>query len=1030
MRLVLFIALFLAVPRSAVAADVAAADPAAAVAVLQRACYECHGPEKQKGGLRLDSREAAIKGGESGPAVVAGTPGKSELLSRLALPADQDGAMPPRGERLTAAQVQTLKEWIQQGAAWPAQASRHWAYVKPLRPALPKAANTDHPRPNAIDAFIVARLQKEGWTPSPQASRETLIRRLSLDLTGLPPTPAEIDAFLADSTEAAYERAVDRLLASPQFGVKWARSWLDAARYADSHGYQRDDLRDIWAYRDWVVDALNADMPFDQFTVEQLAGDLLPNATQSQRIATGFNRNAPTNVEAGTDPEETRVNQVMDRVNTLGTIWLGSTIECAQCHDHKYDPFSQKDYYQLFAFFNSTTKEAERSNPKVPGSIRFLGPEMSLTDAGNSKAQEKLQQEVAAANQQLAARSKLFETPDAAWEAATLKTASEGPSEHVLEITDFDSIGGATHEVLKDGSVLVSGDPPDKDTYTIVARTRLTGIRGFKLEALTDPSLPGKGPGRGDANRPNFVLNTFAVTATKPGGKPEAVTFKSARADFSQAKFSPEGAIDDDPKSAWAINPKFHEPHWAVFESAAPVGFDGGTELTFTLVQNFGGGRTIGRVRLSALTGSGQGTSIPAAVAEALAVVPAKRSGPQKKAIADYRLAQDAEYVRLQNDIRSKEAELAKAPSVKTLVMQEMPATRPSMLFSRGDFRSPGASVAPGTPGLLPPMPADAERNRVGLARWLVSRDNPLTARVTVNRLWAELFGQGIVATPEDFGIKGDPPSHPELLDWLAVEFMEPTAVAGGAKPWSIKHIVRTMVLSNTYRQSSRLTPELLSKDPTNRLLARGPRFRLDAEAIRDNALAIGGLLSPKLGGPPVRPPQPDGLWTKVGGAKYDYVVSPGEDKYRRGLYVVWKRSAPYPSFVAFDAPERFACRVKRPRTNTPLQALTLLNDPVYVEAAMAFARRLVAETPSASVDARITHAFRLALGRTPDAGELGLLRTLFDAESDAMTAAPAVAKQFVGKAEIPAGMSAGQFAAWYAVSAAILNLDETITKG
>jgi hypothetical protein len=652
---------------------------------------------------------------------------------------------------------------------------------------------------------------------------------------------------------------------------------------------------------------------------------------------------------------------------------------------------------------------------------------MELGDSATDTSRARLQSEIAGLAKKLAARAEALRSPDAAWEAATRKAAADAPREHVLEVTDFDSSGGATHEVLKDGSVLLSGDPPDKDAYKVTARTTLTGIRGFKLEALTDPSLPGKGPGRGDATRPNFVLNTFAVTAAKPGGKPEAVKLTDAKADFSQGNYPVAGAIDADPKTAWAINPQFGKPHWAVFGTDAPLGFDGGTVLTFTLEQNYGGGRTIGRLRLSAITG-GTGTAIPSEVADALAAAPEKRSAAQQKTVLDYRLSQDPEYAQLQAVQRKLEADLAKVPVAKTLVMQELASPRPTTVFKRGEFRSPGDGVEPGVPGVLPPLDPKAPHNRLGLARWLVSRDNPLTARVTVNRLWAELFGKGLVTTPEDFGVKGEPPTHPELLDWLAVEFMAPVAHAPGSpKPWSVKHLLRMIVLSSTYRQSSRLTPELKAKDPENRLLARGARFRLDAEAIRDNALSIAGLLSTKLGGPPVRPPQPEGVWVKVGGERYDYVVSAGEDKYRRGLFVVWKRAAPYPSFVAFDAPGRVACRVSRPRTNTPLQALTLLNDPVYVEAALAFAKRVVTEKPDATAEDRIEHAFRLAVSRTPTAREVAILKALFDAERAAID--PADAKR-LAKDFAPAKFPPAEFAACYAVCAAILNLDETITKG
>ena len=753
--------------------------------VLKAHCFDCHGPDRQRGGLRLDSRPAAVAGGDTGPSLVPGKPAESELLRRVGLPGDDPEAMPPRGDRVPAAAVASLTRWIEAGAAWPADAAAatHWAYRPPQRPPLPDVADPAWPR-TAVDRFVLARLDREHLSPSPEADRAVLLRRVTLDLTGLPPTPAEVAAFAADRSPNAYAKQVDRLLASPQFGVRWARPWLDYARYADSHGFQRDDLRGLWPYRDWVVDALNADVPFDRFTVEQLAGDLLPGATLDQKIATGFNRSAPTNVEAGSDPEETRVNQVIDRVNTVGTVWLGSTIECAQCHDHKYDPFTQADYYRLFAFFNNTAIEADRANPKVPGSIAFLGPTIPLPDPGGAKERAELASRVAEAKKRLNAA--------------------------------------------------------DSKADKAAARKSLTAAEKL-LTAAAPPT---------------------------------------------------------------------------------------------------------------------------------------------------------------------------------TLVMRESADHRPTRLFVRGDFRTPGHPVSPGTPAVLHPFATPAEPTRLDLARWLVSPDNPLVARVAVNRFWAELFGHGLVTTPEDFGLKGDRPTHPELLDWLAVEFVD--------NGWSVKKLLRTIVLSATYRQSSRVTPGLLAVDDQNLLYARGPRYRMDAEMIRDNALSIAGLLSPKLGGPPVRPPQPAGLWTKVGGEKYDYRVSPGAEKYRRGLYVVWKRSAPYPSFVTFDANNRMACRVRRPRTNTPLQALTLLNDPVYAEAALAFAARVLADRPEASTAGRIDYAFRCAVARRPTETETTILTALV---ADQL-ADPSGAESLVGKFPLPEGATAAEFAAWYAVAVAILNLDETITKG
>jgi len=733
---------------------------------LQRACFECHGPDHQKGELRLDV-SMAVKH----KAIVAGKPQESDLIRRVSLLQEDKEAMPRRGERLSAGEVENLKAWIAAGAVWPdqLQAAKHWSYVKPVRPALPAVKDQTWGK-LAIDRFILAKLQKEGLLPAPEASPAALIRRLSLDLTGLPPSAEEVIAFEKTTSEKAYGALVDRLLRSQEFGVRWARPWLDLARYADSHGFQRDDLRSIWGYRDWVVNALNADLPFDQFTIEQVAGDLLPNATPQQVIATGFHRCTPTNVEAGTEPEESRINQVIDRVNTTGAVWLGTTLECAQCHNHKYDPFSQRDYYGLLAYFNNTEKEAERTNPKVPGSIQFKGVLFALSTAKNEALVAKLQ-----------------------------------PQLQVMQ---------------------------------------------SKLE-----------------------------------------------------------------------NP----------EDLAP--------------------REVAKLRKQA-----------AAIEKQLAA--------------------------------------AKAPTSE--VMRELPEPRMTAIFKRGVYTDPGDAVTAGSPAIIDAKAAGT--NRLALARWLVSKDNPLTARVTVNRWWAEIFGQGLVTTVEDFGIKGAPPTHPELLDWLAVEFME--------HGWSTKHILKQIVMSATYRQASEgrraksEVPEPYALSPL--LYAQGPRFRMDAEMIRDNALSIAGLINLKQGGEPIRPPQPDGLWQKVGGQQYKYEVSLGAEQHRRGLYVVLKRGSPYPSFTTFDAGPRMACVVKRSRSNTPLQALTLLNDPVYVAAAKAFAERIQNEAAAKPLADQIAHAFRIALSRAPSRHEAAVLQQLWEAQ---MTE------------------SKNETAAWYAVATALLNLDETITK-
>ncbi len=943
--------------------------------VLQRACFECHGAEKQKGKLRLDSREAAFRGGDGGPAIVAGKPDESEILRRVALPKTDGDVMPNRGGLLSKNEIGHLRQWIGDGAPWAGdlKPAKHWAYVAPVRPPVPGGGN-------AIDAFVRERLKKDGLAPSPAAEPRTLARRMYLDIIGLPPTPEQADDFAKSAgtdLQPAVESLADRLLSSPQYGEKWARPWLDAARYADSHGFQRDDLREIWPYRDWIIRALNDDMPFDRFTIEQLAGDLLPDTTEQQRIATGFNRCAPCNVEAGTDPEENRVNQVFDRVNTLGAVWLGTTLECCQCHDHKYDPFTSRDYYSLFSFFNSTEIEAERSNPKVPGSIRFLGPYMDVRDAAADAERARLSAELAQVKKQIAEKGGAVTAEPRRKRVAKTESpavaAVAAVTEHVLTPEDFDSAGGSNHKLLPDGSVLLTGDAPAADTYTVTVKTDLKGITGFKLETLTDESLPGMGPGRGDPERTNFVLQEFTVTAAAEnagGDSARPVRLADARADFSQQNWDVSGAIDGLPKTGWAIAPKFHAPHWATFR-AVDLPVAGAMRLTFRLVQEYGTARTIGRFRILALTG--------------------KYPSAEKAA-----LVESVEAKRLNARVASLEKSLKALGETRTLVVREMPEPRESFVFQRGEFRSPGARVAPAMPALFQKDQPANPPNRIALARWLVSRENPLTARVIVNRMWAEIFGEGIVSTPEDFGIKGERPTHPELLDWLAVEFME--------RGWSQKKILRAIVTSGTYRQSSHATPEMIDRDPANILLARGPRFRLSAEAVRDNALAISGLLDRKQFGPPIYPPQPAGLWDKVGGQKYEYTVSPGSEQYRRGIYVVLKRGSPYPSFINFDATARLACRVKRRASNTPLQALTLLNDPVYVEAARAFATRIVREKPNANADEKLRHAFHLAVAREPHDAELAILRKLLEQESRGESA-------------------------WFSVASALLNLDETITK-
>lgn len=987
--------------------------------ILKRACFECHGAEKQEASFRLDERTALLDSGMIEP----GDPASSELLRRVRLPREDLEIMPAVGDPLPRRDIRLLERWIEQGADWPTdfQPPPHWAYVAPQRPAPPAVQNEAWPR-TPIDHFVLHRLEQEGLTPSPRARPETLIRRLYLDLIGLPPTPEEVTRFVVDPSEAAYARIVDELLARPQFGERWARPWLDLARYADSHGFQRDNLRDIWAYRDWVIQALNDDMPFDQFTIEQIAGDLLPGATEAQKIATGFHRCVPTNVEAGSLPEETRIEQVIDRVNTTGAVWLGTTLECAQCHDHKYDPFSMKDYFRLLAFFNHTEREADRANPKVPSSIKFQGPSMPLADVERDAQRAEAEKERAGIKQQLAKRKAELEGTLAAWADDFRVQIADAPQTHPLQPVAFASEGTTDEpEIREDGTILLRGDdPPNTDLYSVTVSADLEGIRAFRLDALTDEALPGSGPGRGDPKKTNFVLNEFRVIARHPGQEPVTLAFSGARADFSQARWDVPGAVDGDPKTGWAIAPEFGKPHWAVFLLKEPFEATPETEVTIELEQRYGSARTIGCFRLSAITGNVDADSLPGDVTKALAKSAEEWTDKERETLLAFRVAEDSHSQELQQQVDRLTKQINKLAPDTTLVMIELEQPRDSYMFVRGDYRQRGEDVTPGTPDVLHPLP-EGPANRLSLARWLVDPANPLVARVTVNRWWGELFGAGIVRTPEDFGIKGEPPTHPGLLDWLAVEFVE--------NGWSLKRLLKTIVLSATYQQSSTVTPELAAQDDQNLLLARGPRFRMDAEMIRDNALAIGGLLDLKQYGPPIRPYQPEGIWRKVGGTNYEYVVSPGSEQYRRGVYVVLKRGAPYPSFVNFDASARLACTVERSRTNTPLQALTLLNDRVYVDAARGLAHRVLNEVTTATRDEQLAYAFQLCTARTPRPEELQTLRELFDDLVSWRQREPKETKAFLGDAPQIDGVTPAELAAWYSVGSVLLNLHETITK-
>lgn len=989
--------------------------------LFRRHCYRCHGQTKAEGGFRLSRRAEALGKGDSGELlIVPKHPEKSLLLARLTDGSNGD-VMPLDSESLSQSDITTIKRWIESGASWPDESAedRHWAYQRPTRPALPQVQAKSWPQ-NRVDYFVLSRLEREGLTPSPAADRARLLRRVSLALVGLPPTIPEMDAFVNDRSPHAYEKVVDRLLNSKQYGERWAQHWLDLARYADSNGFQADQLRDSWAYRDWVIDAFNKDQPFDQFTIEQLAGDLLPGATIEQKIATGFHRTPTCNVEAGVHPEANRVNQVVDRVNTTGTVFLGTTLECCQCHDHKYDPFTQKDYYQIFAYFNNTPLEVKQNSGVQ---FNFVGPTMPLPLSPELAARrDKLQMELATLEEQLTRVREKQLGQFEEWKKRVQKAIVEHPVEWTVHpIRHFSSNGGEDFETLEDGSVLIGGSVPSTTFYKMKIEGPLEDVIGFKVEALTHEDLPGKGPGRGDAERTNFILSEFQVQITKAKGKSQKVELSSPKADFSQANWDVSKAIDGNRKTGWAIAPQFHKPHWATFRTDAPIQLAAGESLELSLDQNFGRGRTIGRVRISLLRGDELAADLPQ---EIIALIKkTKLNKKEQSRLESYYAESNPQVKKLTGQMKKVKQQLESVQPDETLVMVEMANPRETHLFNRGNYLDPGAKVEPGTPASLHPFNPKLPRNRLGFAHWLVDPANPLFARVTVNRWWAELFGQGIVSTEEDFGTQAEFPTHPQMLNWLAVEFIE--------SGWSMKHIHKQMVMSATFQQSAKLTPERSERDPNNRLLARGPRFRLSAETIRDNALAIAGLLSTKMHGPPIMPYQPDGIWRAVGRNQPKWKTAIDENRFRRGVYIVWKRGAPYPSFVNFDAPDRAACTVQRPRTNTPLQALTLLNDPAYTEMATALAQRILTEPKDPSLESRLTYGFRLSVSRKPNAKELAILKKLYLAEKAKIKVNPKLIEARLANL-LPRlrekEVNPDELATWFAIANVLLNLDETMT--
>jgi len=992
----------------------------------------------------------------------------------------------------------------------------HWAFKPPVRPEVPETTTRTWIR-NPIDAFVLSRLEKEKLAPSPEADRRTLIRRLSFDLLGLPPRIEDVDAFVADKRPDAYDLLVDRLLASPHFGERWGRHWLDLARYADSDGYEKDTARPYaYLFRDWVIDAVNRDLPFDQFSIEQLAGDLLPGPTEAQKIATGFHRNTLTNKEGGVDQEEFRCKATVDRVSTTATVWLGLTVGCAECHNHKYDPIAQREFYQLYAFFNNAS---EKDLPAPgPAELAQYRQEKERWD----EERDRLQSELAAYLREKAAANQT------AWEQKVKLPAERWA---ILTVTKAASAGGSDLKVQNDGTVVVTGKNPDKDTYTLEATTDLKNVTGFRLEVFDDPA-PGKGPGR--SRNGNFVLSEFKVNveleserdwksaatgpatpqesrragsphpnplpkerekqaapaATSDRSKPAPalestlplpkgegrgegegiakpiegsehrksravtpITLQQASADHAPKDWPVEGAIDGNAKTGWAIDPQFDQRHVAVFETEENIEVPAGAKLIFHLDQQYGSQHTLERFRLAATSSSGplKADLMPDSIVWILETPVERRTQKEKDALAKYyREVVDPSTRTLNGQLVAHAKKESKFPETKAQTLAENEKPRQTYIHIRGDFLRKGEEVMPGTLAVLhafksrkvgqasslPPVEKHSQEgpssgskegtgwkpvlpDRLDLAEWLFDPANPLTARVTANRIWSRLFGRGLVATENDFGTRGESPSHPELLDWLATEFQR--------LGWSRKELIKLIVTSSVYRQSSEPRSELLARDPNNLLLARQSRFRLEAECVRDAFLSAAGLISPVIGGPSIRPPLPSDIAALGYANSVKWKDSEGADRYRRGLYIHFQRTVPYPMLMTFDAPDSNVTCTRRERSNTPLQALTTLNDPVFYECAQALGRRIAGQ-PAADASDQIRRVFELCLSRPPTKAEFDRLTRLHEDYSELIRRAPEQAAPIAGSHGGDAGRSA-EIAALVGVARTVMNLDEFVTR-
>jgi len=982
--------------------------------VLSDKCFLCHGPdgENRKADLRLDIEEEA-----KDYAIVPGDPDNSEVIERVQT-GDPDARMPPADSKLslTPEEIKTLRKWVEAGAPW----NSHWAFVPPSKAAPPDVANKDWPI-NHIDRFVLHRLEREKFAPSPMASRERLIRRVTFDLTGLPPTLEEIDAFLADESDDAYQKLVDRLLASPRFGERMAASWLDVARYSDTYGYQVDRDRYVWPWRDWVIKAINDNMPYDRFITEQLAGDLLPDATDDQILATTFNRLHPQKVEGGSTPEEFRIEYVADRTQTFGTAFLGLTFECARCHDHKYDPIEQKEYYQVSAFFDNIDEAGLYSffTKSVPT------PTLRLTNDATKAKFADLDKQIADAIARLEARTK-GEIPageeaksEIAGRVAHLdfEGAAKAPNQSVpgkigkaVRLTGDDAIGtkvGNFPRWQPFSVALWMNTPDEKDRAVIFHRSRAwtdAASRGYQLlieDGRLSASLIHFWPGNAIRVRTRDKISTdewLHVTVTYDGSSQAAglkIFVNGKPADCEIVRDNLYKNITGGGGDNIAIGERFRDR-----------GFTDGLVDEFQVFD-----RRLTAIEIAQLHDGESLTKLLAAKREGL-------NAADQQLLREFLLeTTDADYRSQLNALKTLRQQRCQTEDgiAEIMVMQETSEPHPTYFLRRGAYGAREDQVFPETPSVLPPFSEDLPRNRLGLAQWLTAPDHPLTSRVAVNRFWQAIFGRGLVATPEDFGSQGTPPTHPELLDWLAKDLQE--------NGWDIKRLVKQMVTSATYRQASEATPEMLERDPENLLFARAPSYRLSAEMLRDNALAASGLLVDKIGGAPVRPYDLEVSFKPVGRTK-------GEGLYRRSLYTYWKRTAPAPAMMTLDASKRDVCRMRRERTSSPLQAFVLMNGPQFVEASRMLAQRLIEEHGDAT-DVIVVDMFRKLIGRQPSEDEQTVLKTLFDKQKTYFAADAKRAEKYLGVGDVPRNtkIDPTQLAALTAVANTLLNFDESVMK-